>query len=133
MKWQDVEVQVRQIAEHHWNAVCRAEDIGGVRYDAIIRVSPEEMIALEITKEDNINKLRSNISKLAVLRNINFTKQILTRCYFITDKDASSLKQTGEAMNVNVLSVSDFANQFIGTRAYNFNDRSEILEVRWIR
>jgi hypothetical protein len=121
MRWQDVEEQVRRIAEMHWNAICRPEDIGGVRFDAIIRVSPEEVVAIEITKENNLNKLRGDINKLSGLRIQNFQNNIFTRCYFITEHDASSLKQFGNSQNVNVLSANDFAQMFLGTRDYNFH------------
>jgi hypothetical protein len=76
MRWQDVEDQVRRIAELHWNAPCRAEDIDGVRFDAIIKVSPDEMVAIEITKEKDLGKLRGDVNKLSGLRFSNFQRQI---------------------------------------------------------
>lgn len=120
MKWQDLEDQVRRIAELHWNVHCRAEPIHGVKCDAVLRPSPEEMIILEITKEDNLDKLRGDINKLSGLRFANFSQQIFTRCYFITEGDAHSLKEFGASQHVNVMSVDDFMEHFIGTRQYNF-------------
>lgn len=120
MRWQDVENYVRRIAELHWNAPCRPEDIDGVRFDAIIRISPEEMVAIEITKEDNLGKLRGDVNKLSGLRFGNFQKQVFTRCYFVTASETSSLKQFGAAQHVTVLSAAEFAEMFLGTRDYNF-------------
>lgn len=120
MRWQEVESQVRRIAESHWNAPCRAEDINGVRYDAIIRISPEEMVAIEITKEKNINKLRSDVTKLSSLRLHNFGSQIFTRCFFVTEGDSSSLKETGQGLHVTVLSAAEFGQLFLGSRDYSF-------------
>jgi hypothetical protein len=120
MRWQDVEDQVRRIAELHWNAPCRAEDIDGVRFDAIIKVSPDEMVAIEITKEKDLGKLRGDVNKLSGLRFSNFQRQIFTRCYFVTEGETSSFKQFGASQNVVVLSAAEFAEMFLGTRDYNF-------------
>jgi hypothetical protein len=120
MRWQDVEAQVRRIAELHWNCPCRPEEFAGVKFDAIMRISPEEMIAIEITKESNLDKLRGDINKLSGLRMTNFGKNIFTKCYFVTEKDATSLKEFGQSKNVNVFSCSEFAELFLGTREYNY-------------
>ncbi|MCW1413514.1 hypothetical protein OLZ32_35895 [Rhizobium sp. 1AS11] len=120
MRWQDVEDQVCRIAEMHWNAPCRPEDIHGIRCDGVIRLSADEMVVLEITKEESLGKLRDDIAKLSSIRNANFHKQIFTRCYFITEEDASSLKTTGVAQNVTVMSVDEFSEHFIGTRQYAY-------------
>lgn len=114
MKWQEVEDQVRRIAELHWNAPCRAEPIDGVKCDGVIRVSPEEMVIIEISKDDSIGKLRDDVNKLSGIRFSNFSKQILTRCFFVTEGDTHSLKEFGESKNVSVLSVSDFMEFFSG-------------------
>ncbi len=120
MRWQDVEDQVRRIAELHWNAPCRPEDIDGVKFDAVIRVSSDEMVAIEITKEDNLGKLRGDVNKLSGLRFANFNRQVFTRCYFVTEHETSSLKAFGASQHVNVLSAEEFAEMFLGTRDYNF-------------
>jgi len=120
MKWQDVEDQVRRIAELHWNAPCKAEPVDGVKLDAVIRPSPDEMIIIEITKEDNLGKLRGDINKLSGIRFSNFNRQIFTRCYFITAGDTHSLKEFGASQNVVVLTVDDFMEHFLGARQYSY-------------
>ncbi|WP_423211588.1 hypothetical protein [Paracoccus yeei] len=149
MKWQEVEDQVRRIAELHWNAPCRAEPIDGVKCDGVIRVSPEEMVIIEISKDDSIGKLRDDVSKLSGIRFSNFSKQILTRCFFVTEGDTHSLKEFGESKNVSVLSVSDFMEFFLGSRQYKYirpqrdfgssvdpntgePDSSEYTEIRYV-
>lgn len=120
MKWQDVEDQVRRIAELHWNSPCSAEPIDGVKCDGVLRPSPDEMILIEITKEENLGKLRGDINKLSGIRFSNFSRQIFTKCYFVTSGDAHSLKEFGASQNVNVLSVDDFMENFLGTRQYSY-------------
>ncbi|PDT20052.1 hypothetical protein [Rhizobium hidalgonense] len=120
MRWQEVEDQVRRIAEMHWNAPCRAEDIHGVRCDGVIRVSTDEMVVIEITKEQNLTKLRTDVSKLSSIRLANFANQIFTKCYFITEHETTSLKATGAAQHVVVMSIDEFSEHFIGTRQYAF-------------
>ncbi|MFT4147059.1 MAG: hypothetical protein QM644_21685 [Mobilitalea sp.] len=120
MRWQDVEDRVRKIAELHWNAPCRPDTVHGIKCDGIIRVSADEMIAIEITKRDDLGKLRDDIAKLNSIRNANFQSQIFTRCYFVTEQDPSSLKATGLSQNVTVLSVAEFAETFLGGPQYAF-------------
>jgi hypothetical protein len=120
MRWQDLEAQVRRIAELHWNGPCRPEEFAGVKFDAIIRISSDEMIALEITKEKNLSKLRGDINKLSGLRNSNFQKNIFTRCYFVTEVETTSLKEFGKSQNVSVYSCEEFSELFLGTRQYNY-------------
>lgn len=118
MRWQDVEEQVKRIAELHWNAPCKSEPIAGVKLDAVLRPAPDEMVVIEITKESSLAKLRGDINKLSGIRLSNFSHQIYTRCYFITHGETHSLKEFGSSQHVTVLSVSDFMEHFLGTRQY---------------
>ena len=107
------------------------------------------MVVIEISKDDSIGKLRDDVNKLSGIRFSNFSKQILTRCFFVTEGDTHSLKEFGESKNVSVLSVSDFMELFLGSRQYTYirpqrdfgssidpntgePDSSEYIEIRYV-
>lgn len=118
MNWQDFEESVRQIASSHWSAPARAEEIAGVRCDAVIRVSPDEIIAIEITKEDNLGKLRTDLAKFASIRAALVPEGIVVRSFFVSAHEVSSLRATGRAQKVEVLSVKEFREKFVGKESY---------------
>jgi hypothetical protein len=118
MKWQEVEVEVRRIAESVWATQAAPKTVGGIRCDVILKQKPDYWILLEVSKRSDLNKLRDDISKLASIRLGLMQRQIYSECYFITDADPSSLVETGEAHNVGVLSLSSFASKYIGSREY---------------
>lgn len=123
--WAHTEARVRQIAEANWSAPCRPREFAGVRYDAVIEHRPDYLIVIEVTNESNLGKLREDIAKLAQIRFSNFSKSIFTDCYFITRDDTTSLKESGAAQNVTVLSVHEFSELFLGSREYIY-ERTEI-------
>ncbi len=118
MRWQDVEVEVRRIAESVWATCAAPKTAGGVRCDVILKPKPNYWILIEVSKRNDLNKLRDDISKLTSIRLGLMQKQIFSECYFITDADPSSLVETGEFNNVEVLGLSSFASKFIASREY---------------
>lgn len=130
MNWQDFEESVRQIASSHWSAPARAEEIAGVRCDAVIRVSPDEIIAIEITKEDNLGKLRTDLAKFASIRAALVPEGIVVRSFFVSAHEVSSLRVTGRAQKVEVLSVKEFREKFVGKEFMNMREKMSSSEVR---
>ncbi|QDL91526.1 hypothetical protein FDP22_06855 [Paroceanicella profunda] len=124
MNWQDFEESVRQIASSHWNAPAKAEEIAGIRCDAVIRVSSDEIVVIEITKEDNLAKLRLDLAKFASIRTALVPEGVVVRSFFISARKVSSLRETGKAQKVEVLSVKEFREKFVGKESYEFARKS---------
>lgn len=118
MNWQDFEENVRQIASSHWNAPAKAEEIAGVRCDAVIRVSSDEIVAIEITKENSLAKLRTDLAKFASIRTALVPDGIVVRSFFVSAHEVTSLRATGKAQKVEVLSVKEFREKFVGKERY---------------
>lgn len=125
MNWQEFEDNVRRIASSKWNAPAKPEEIAGVRCDAVVRVSPEEVVVIEITKEKSLSKLRTDLAKFASIRTALIPEGVVVRSYFISAQDVSSLRDTGKAHKVEVLSVKDFREAFVGKESYE-NERERI-------
>ena len=120
MNWQELEAKVRKIAESHWRTPANPETIAGVKCDAVLRPSPDEIIAIEITQERNLAKLRTDLAKLATIRSAMVPEGIVVRCYFISAHEVSSLRASGQAQKVEVLELREFREKFVGKGAYEF-------------
>lgn len=120
MKWQDLEVLVRRIAQSKFGGVARAEDIAGVKCDCVIHVADGIVILIEISKENKIEKLRTDIAKFNVLRPHFIAKNIFPQCYFVTlDDPTPAMIQAGTANYVKVFSVWQLFDNFLGLDRYS--------------
>lgn len=59
-KWKDFENSVRQYAHYIWNRPANTDRIAGVNFDCVVKLSEIELIAIEITKYRNLEKIREN-------------------------------------------------------------------------
>lgn len=119
MRWQDLERLVRAVAEAKFGAKARAEDIAGVKCDCVIRLSDGSVVLVEISKEGNLDKLRSELAKFGMLRPHFFQRNIFPRCYFITlNEPTPALIASGHSNYVNVCSVSQFFDALLGLHRY---------------
>lgn len=118
LDWAKLEEDVRIIAQTHWNAPCKPRVVHGVRCDGIIEVRKDYWIAIEVSKSDSLEKLRTDLAKFAAIRLAQMAQGIYTECLFITAGETSSLKETGRSNNVDVMSVAEFSGRFVGKEEY---------------
>lgn len=120
MKWQEFEEDVRKIAESHWRTPANPETIAGVKCDAVLHISPEEIIVIEATKEKSLTKLRTDLAKIATVKAAKVPEGIVVRGYFISLHEVSSLRESGRKQKVEVLDVQEFREKFVGKGSYEF-------------
>lgn len=118
MKWQEVEVEVRKIAESVWSTKAEPERVTGVKCDAVLKPRKDYWILIEISKLDDLEKLREDIAKLSLIRTAQMSKGIYCECYFVTSGKHTSLRESGEDVNVEVHDLTSFASKFIGSNFY---------------
>lgn len=122
MKWQDFEDQVRTIASFRWNCDAHTETIAGVKCDCVLKIDSDNWIVVEITKENELSKVRTDISKLFTIRNSLFMQQIYCKCYFVMkDKPTDSMRAAGNEQKINVLSAEEFQSEYFNYKTYVFN------------
>ena len=61
MNWKELEKKVREIATFRWNCNAVTETIAGVKCDCVLKLSTDHWIVIEITKENNLTKVREDI------------------------------------------------------------------------
>jgi hypothetical protein len=119
MTWQELEAIVRSGAEAKFGARARAETIAGVKCDCVIDLQNGSVVLVEISKENTLEKLRTDLAKFNALRPFFLGEQICPKCYFITLEDPTeSLIESGKANYVDVQSISQFLNYLFGTLRY---------------
>lgn len=118
MKWQDVEREVKRIAESVWGVKPESERETGVKCDAVLRLKPNYWILIEVSKLDDLGKLRDDISKLNMIRSTQMGKGIFCECFFVTSGEHTSLRESGREANVEVHDLDSFASKFIGASQY---------------
>jgi hypothetical protein len=124
MEWKDFEAHVRDLASSHWAAAANPETINGVRFDCVIKKRPDYWIIIEVSKEETLDKLRTDIAKVASVRPYLFSQNIYAECYFVCNDPTEQMRVTGKGDNLHVMSVNELRGLLVGYEAY-FNLRSK--------
>ncbi len=119
VSWQDLESIVRSGAEAKFGARARAETIAGVKCDCVIDLENGSVVLIEISRENTLEKLRTDLAKFNVLRPHFFQKNIFPKCFFISLAPSEALIESGKANHVDVQSIGQFLNFLFGSLRYS--------------
>lgn len=126
MTWQNFEEKVRDVARFRWDCDAVTETIAGVKCDCVLKPSSEEWILVEITKERNLKKVRTDVAKLTSVRSVQMGKFILCRCYIVLeDSPTDSMRACGRESNIKVVSLEEFQNEFFNYSNYVYIRRQK--------
>lgn len=121
MGWQSFEQKIREIASFRWRINAVAETIAGIKCDCVLK-EQDRWIVIEITEENKLDKVRTDISKLVTVRNSLMVKGCFCQCYFVMkDKPTDSMRQSGEAQRIKVMSGIEFENEYFQYDNYIFS------------
>jgi len=87
LAWKSLEDQVRSVASLKWDRPTMPRAICGVNVDGVIELTPDHFICVEITKENNLAKLRGDLAKFATVRSGLWNTGIYAECYFVTESE----------------------------------------------
>ncbi|NHN78593.1 NACHT domain-containing protein [Azotobacter chroococcum] len=118
--WKSLEDHVRGIAQLRWSAPCIPEHINGVDFDGVVRVSADEIILIEITKERNLDKVRADISKILPTKITLATQGIICRAFVVLDEEPTpSMIEAGKTAHIAVTSKKKFERDFFDFESYD--------------
>ncbi|WP_298035531.1 hypothetical protein, partial [uncultured Dysosmobacter sp.] len=121
MTWKEFEKNVREIASYRWGCTATQRTIAGVRCDCILEVDTDSWVAVEITQEHNLVKIREDVAKLISLRNHLIADNIYCKCYIVMQETPTdAMRDTGKAQKVTVMSVKEFRDDFFNYSNYVF-------------
>lgn len=118
MRWQEFERVVRQYAQIIWSAPAEALTINGVKCDCVVKHKKDYWALVEISKRSSLSKMREDLSKFATMKPYLLSRGIYAECIFVTERDESSLINSGEGRNIEVFSIHSFFNKYFGSEKY---------------
>jgi len=125
MEWQDFEKSVITAADIRFSSKFSAKTIAEVKCDAFCQLSADTAIAIEITTNTTIEKIREDCTKLDTIRTALNKTNILTRSYIICNfEPTAAMKGTGDNFGVTVQSLFVFCLEVFDFQRY-FRIRSE--------
>ncbi|MFZ6734101.1 NACHT domain-containing protein [Undibacterium sp. Ji42W] len=117
--WKLLEAHIRELASVIWSRPVVARRISGVNYDAVIEVSDDEIILIEITEQFLLNKVRDDIAKIIAVK-LNFaSKGILTRGFIVLNQEPTpGMSELGIDSKIMVLSAESFTKMAFDFQSY---------------
>lgn len=109
-RWKTVEEQVRGIATLIFGRPCSPGRIAGVNFDGVVEISELETAAIEISVQNDLDKVRQGITRLMLARQTLAADATLLRGYIVLSKQPTqAMLDAAAAAKVVVASVSQFA------------------------
>lgn len=119
LSWQEFEKKVRLLSGFHWNCNAINETINGVKFDCVLKPKENYWIVVEVTEDETLAKVRTDIAKFSTCRQFLFSKNIYCEFFLVMRNDPSETMQTtGDGCFVKVLSYESFSKMFIDYNSY---------------
>jgi len=121
LSWNKLEKSVREIASLRYSTTCNPVRLeNGVNHDAVCKLSEKHWVIIEITKNDSLDKIRGDITRLAMTRMQLFQKNILSECTIVLGfTPTTSMKDAGKESGIDVFSYDEYINAFYNRNSYN--------------
>ena len=121
MDWKNLEDYVRQIASSIWDSTAMSRTIDGVQIDCVVEKENDYWCLVEVTKEYDLQKVRDDIIKLNSVGCGLASKGIYTKKFIVLEKTpTSSMRSTGLASHITVLSIEEFEKEWFDYGKYVF-------------
>lgn len=117
--WKKLEEYTRELASVIWSRPATPERISGVNFDAVLRISDEELILIEITEEHSLEKIRGDIAKIQVVKTNYALQGIFAKAFIVLGKQPTpGMVDLGRDSKVTVLSIESFSRMALDYHAY---------------
>ena len=120
IEWKVFENKVKRIAGYVWNCNSESMTISGVKCDCVLKPRKDYWIIVEITEDHTLKKVRTDISKLIVVKAHLLSKRIYSENYIVMRIDPTdSMRTTAGDENIEILSYLSFSKLFLDSESYN--------------
>lgn len=118
--WKSLEDHVRGIATLRWTAVCKPEHIDGVDFDGVCRISPDELVLIEITKERTLQKVRDDLNKIIPTKLRLASQGLICRAFVVLEAEPTdSMVEAGRSNHITVCSSTEFERAYFDFANYD--------------
>jgi hypothetical protein len=112
-KWKTFEEQVRGIAALIFGQPCQPARIAGVNFDGVIKRGELETIVVEISEQNDLDKVRQGITRLTLARQTLSAEGVLLRGYIVLSRaPTQAMVEAATAAKLTVGSAGQFASLF---------------------
>lgn len=112
-RWKTFEDQVRGIAELVFGHSCSPARIAGINFDGIVACSELEIVAIEITQQHSLDKVREGVTRLTLARQTLSTEGVLLRGYIVLSKaPTQAMIDAAKDAKMYIGTAGQFASQF---------------------
>lgn len=121
LQWQNIEEQVRIIAARIWGKTAVSKVVHGVQIDCFVEKHNDYYYLVEVSKNNTLDKVRTDISKLASVGYALLSEGIYCEKYIVlTNEPTNSMRTTGEGSHVKVVSLLEFEKMWFNYELYVF-------------
>lgn len=119
MSWKNLEDTVRNIASYIWDAPAISKTIDEVQIDCVVELRDDYLCLVEVSQNNTLEKVRTDISKLAALSFTLMGKGIYSEKYIVlSEKPTNSMRELGNKSKITVLSVDEFEKKWFDYKKY---------------
>lgn len=119
MSWKNLEDTVRNIASYIWDAPAISKTIDEVQIDCVVELRDDYLCLVEVSQNNTLEKVRTDISKLAALNFSLMGKGIYSEKYIVlSEKPTNSMRKLGNESKITVLSVDEFEKKWFDYKKY---------------
>lgn len=121
ISWKELEENVKTLSSFMYNSNAVNETINGVKFDCVLKPKEDHWIVIEVSENETLEKVRTDIAKFSTCRQYLFSKEIYSEFFLILrDRPTETMQTTGKGCKINVLSYESFSKQFIDYESYVF-------------
>ena len=126
--WQKFEKNVKTLASFIHNSDAQKENINGVDFDCVIKKHHDYWIIVEVTENETLDKVRTDIAKFASCKQYLFSQEIYSKFFLVLKGEpTNSMKTTAKGAKVEVISYESFAKDFFDIYSYRFARNQKIF------
>jgi energy-coupling factor transporter ATP-binding protein EcfA2 len=126
--WQKFEKNVKTLASFIHNCDAQKENINGVDFDCVIKKEHDLWIIVEVTENETLNKVRTDIAKFAACKQFLFSQEIYSKFYLVLKNEpTNSMKTTANGAKIKVISYESFSKDFFDINSYRFARNQKIF------
>ncbi|MBY8825121.1 hypothetical protein [Sphingomonas colocasiae] len=122
MSWAKLESEVRAVVNLRYGRAAEAIRLdNGVNHDCVCKISERNWVIVEITRNDNVDKIRVDVNRLVMTRSQKFTQNhIMCECIIVLGFEPTpSMRDAAESNGIQILSASRFISIFFDQGRYN--------------